>query len=110
MHCQNIEFQDTTYTIYIGENAKENWELIDQASQNDLWFHLDNLPSPHVILCVENKKIPKQIIKECALLCQSNSKYSNLKKISVIYTEIKHVSKDKQVGSVIATNTKKIII
>ena len=29
------------YTIKIGQNAKENWTLIDNSEPFDLWFHVD---------------------------------------------------------------------
>jgi hypothetical protein len=28
----------------IGTNAQENWDLIDESDENDLWFHVDGLP------------------------------------------------------------------
>ena len=34
----------------IGTCAKNNFELIDQANTNDLWFHLNNESSCHVII------------------------------------------------------------
>ena len=33
----------------IGKNAKENFEIIDHSKPNDLWFHIENAPSCHVI-------------------------------------------------------------
>eukprot|EP00566_Odontella_aurita_P024859 CAMPEP_0113559594 /NCGR_PEP_ID=MMETSP0015_2-20120614/18980_1 /TAXON_ID=2838 /ORGANISM="Odontella" /LENGTH=95 /DNA_ID=CAMNT_0000461241 /DNA_START=272 /DNA_END=556 /DNA_ORIENTATION=+ /assembly_acc=CAM_ASM_000160 len=36
--------------LLVGQNAQENDLLCRRASQLDLWFHLDNRPSPHVIL------------------------------------------------------------
>ena len=41
--------------IKIGVNAKNNWELLDDAGKNDLWFHLDNYPSCYVIVSFEKK-------------------------------------------------------
>jgi predicted ribosome quality control (RQC) complex YloA/Tae2 family protein len=97
--------------IYIvGENAQDNWNLIDASSQNDLWFHLENHPSSHVVLKMPNiknaeKKISKQSIIHCAVECKNYSKLKNTKKVSVIYTEIKNVTKADKPGSVY---TKKI--
>lgn len=103
---------DENLEIYLGENSRDNWDIIDISSQNDMWFHLDNVPSPHVILKITNnkKKINKQTIIYCCSLCKENSKYCNHKKITAIYTEIKNISKGKEIGSVFTKKIKKIKI
>lgn len=103
---------DTELEIYLGENAKDNWDILDKSSQNDIWFHLENHPSPHVILKIPDngKNINKQTILYCAMICKENSKFSGHKKISVIYTEKKNVSKGQDVGSVYTKKTNKVVI
>ncbi len=101
------------FEIIIGKSAKENWQIIDEASENDIWFHLDDYPSSHIILKTENidiKDFNKQTLIHCASLCKEQSKYSNMKNISVIYTKIKNVKKSDIIGSVNTTLTKKIKI
>jgi predicted ribosome quality control (RQC) complex YloA/Tae2 family protein len=104
----NIEYQ-----IIIGRNAQENWNIIDTSDDNDIWFHLEDNPSPHVILKTNNinkNKISKNVIKLCSCLCKQYSKFNNMNNISIIYTEIKNIVKGKEVGSVITNNIKKIKI
>lgn len=112
------------YEVSIGQNAQENWDLISRVSHvshvshvsRDIWFHLDgNLSSPHVVLTVPkgpkgSKKVPKRVISECAMLCKEHSKYANIHKVSVIYTELKNVHKGDKVGSVIAKKTSSILV
>ena len=48
---KNIEYENIEFII--GENANENWELLDYLRQiNDeyIWFHLNSFPSPYVIM------------------------------------------------------------
>lgn len=94
-------------TYFIGNNAQENWNLIDASNQNDLWFHLKDQPSAHVVLKmpdgITDKKISKQSILHCAVECKAHSKFSHMSgksKMKVIYTEIKNVSKAETVGAV----------
>lgn len=104
---------DYNYIIYIGENAQENWNLIDKSGQNDLWFHVENNPSCHIVLNINSrKKVHKSVINYCAKLCKENSKkyIKNSKKCKIIYTQIKNVSKSDKVGSVNIKNTKVIKI
>ena len=94
--------------IIIGNNAKENWAIIDNASENDYWFHLSDYPSCHII-CKPNKdKLEKEEIKKIGILCKINTnKCKNLNNIYVDYTLIKNVKKDdKIVGKVSISNHK----
>lgn len=96
--------------VFLGENAQDNWDIIDISSQNDIWFHLDDKPSPHVVLKIPDnlkKKVHKQTILYCGMICKQYSKYDNHKNISIIYTEIKNVTKGKEIGSVFTKKTQK---
>ncbi len=64
------------YNFFIGQNAKENWSLIDNSDPEDLWFHLDNLPSGHVIvscesICNSDIDYPNQILALGSDYCKS---------------------------------------
>ena len=98
-------FQNKVYHIYIGKSQQENDELIDNSSPNDIWFHIDNAPSCHIILKNDEelsiKNIPKQVIKRCACLCKSHSKSASVFHCKVIYTQIMHIEKTDVPGKVI---------
>jgi predicted ribosome quality control (RQC) complex YloA/Tae2 family protein len=99
--------------IIIGTSALENWKIIDESDENDIWFHLDNYPSSHVILKTNNKTLEslnKQTLIHCGSICKKHSKYSNIKNIDVIYTLIKNITKSTEIGSVNTKLTKKIKI
>jgi len=109
---ETYDFKNTLYNIYIGKNKYNNWELIDNATENDVWFHVANSSSSHIILetDIPINKIPIQVIKRCACLCKSHSSSRSVKDCEIIYTNIKNITKTKNVGEVIATNTKRIVI
>lgn len=103
----------TEYTIYIGENKNENWNLIDNAECNDLWFHVENLPSCHVILkCDKNNKKPCiQVLKRCAYLCKIHTNsVKSLRKCNITYTRVECLEKTNRVGEVIARDCKTISV
>ena len=115
MIIDSIELNEYIYSIKVGNNAKENWDIISGASQNDIWFHLGgHMASPHVVLSIPHgfklKKIPIKIITHCAALCKQHSKYSNINKVTVIYTEIKNISKGDTIGSVHTKKTSSIVL
>ena len=116
----------------IGKNAHNNFELIDQAHPNDIWFHLKDASSCHVIACFKNiqyttrddelpnfydidfdtldKKEKQQIITQGALLCKQYSKMKTTKNVEVIYTKIEDVQKTDVVGSVLTFKSKVIVV
>lgn len=96
--------------IKIGENAQENWDLIETSSKMDIWFHLDKYPSAHVVVIIpQNKKIEdisSSTISYASSLCKENSKQNKHSKICIMYTYIKYVKKGDKVGSVYTSHTR----
>ena len=98
----------------IGTNAVNNFEIIDDADENDLWFHVNNLPSCHVIakipsdIVIERKNM-KYIVKQGALLCKQYSKYKSEKNVQIVFTKIKNIQKTNVPGSVIIQGNENII-
>ena len=110
-----IDCIKSTIDYSIGGNAKENFELIDNAMPNDIWFHIDGLPSEHVIASIpENLDIDRKkrlkIAKQGALLCKQHSKYASQKNVSIVYTEIQNVTKTEVLGQVNVNLSKVIVI
>lgn len=102
----NVELE-----VYLGQNDQDNWNIIKKASQNDIWFHLENLQSPHVVLVTNGyRKIHNNTLKYCARLCKEHSKFKYHNKLNIIYTEIKNISLGNKIGSVITKKTKRLKI
>ena len=108
----NIKFP---ITYFIGKNAYDNFKIIDISKPNDLWFHINNISSCHVIANISEpeyefltKKQFLTIIKKGALLCKQNTtKVKEEKKIEIIYTQVKNLVKiPQEEGSVLTKNTK----
>ncbi len=101
------------YEIYIGKNNKQNDYLISKiAHGEDLWFHVLNCPSSHVVLKTKNKEFNKEVLEFCAKLTKENSKAKNSGKTPVIMTKRKYLKKppDTYPGYVTYRNETEIII
>lgn len=99
--------------FYIGRNAGENVKLIESARGHHIWFHVADHPSGHVIAAVpENIKRQdiRHVIKQGAILCKSWSKFSNVKKVKIIYANVDMVELGETEGTVLLSETKEIII
>ena len=99
-------------TFYIGKNQNENFEVIDKATNDDLWFHAADISSCHVVCQVPtdiDKNKLRYIITTGALLCKNNTnKLKTMKNVNIIFTKIRNVVKTDVSGCVVATNTKLI--
>ena len=101
-----------TYTIHSGKSAKGNDKLLDESLPNDIWFHVADAPSAHIILSnptdLAINKIPRQVIKRCACICKASAKLST--KCAIIYTERANIEKTEILGRVTTTNVRTIQI
>lgn len=93
--------------MYLGTNARENHQMIDNADNNDWWFHLDNYSSGHCIVTTDI--LTNDLILEAGFFVKNNSKYKNNNKIKVIYLQIKDIQKSKTPGEVILLKKPKFI-
>jgi predicted ribosome quality control (RQC) complex YloA/Tae2 family protein len=79
------------YKISLGKNEKGNIELLKNARAKDIWIHLKDRPSCHVIITTDKQNIPINIIKGAGLLCVN---FSTIQKdrFLVDYTPRREVS------------------
>lgn len=81
--------------IYVGKNNKQNEELtLRLANQDDLFFHIKDLPGSHVIL-KKTREFKDFEIQIAAYLAAKFSKNGNDRYIDVDYTFKKNVNKSK---------------
>ena len=107
-----IEKINEEVIIKIGQNQKENDELIKEGKQNDLWFHLKGNSSPHGFIHNNtNKELSKEVIYRTAQLVKEFSKFRSYSKVKIIYIELKHIKCTDILGTVIIKKkTKEIIV
>jgi predicted ribosome quality control (RQC) complex YloA/Tae2 family protein len=106
---KNLEIDNREYHILIGKNAKGNEDIIKISDQNDIWFHIDNISGPHIILQNKGDLIHKKYLNYIASMFKEYK--SNLPhKYTIIYTEVKNVKLTSTLGQVKVSNTKKIKI
>ena len=101
--------------FHIGENAKDNFNVIDGADSSDLWFHIDGHSSCHVIADISsidtiNRKNIRYVVTQGAVLCKQHSRYSNQKKVAITYAQVADVEKTTTPGLVVVKNQKIIMI
>lgn len=67
---QSIEtFWIEGYKVMLGKNEKGNIELLEQARARDIWLHLKDRPSTHVIIVTDKQQVPQGVIEAAARLC-----------------------------------------
>ncbi|OPA74992.1 hypothetical protein BFG04_05760 [Campylobacter pinnipediorum subsp. pinnipediorum] len=67
---ENIKsFYIREFKILIGKNESANLELLKNAKKNDIWVHLKDLPSPHVIIKTNKLKPDEDVLEYAAKIC-----------------------------------------
>jgi predicted ribosome quality control (RQC) complex YloA/Tae2 family protein len=102
-----------TFTFWIGQNAQDNFEIIDKADPEYFWFHVHDSSSAHIIVSIPetvDKKEQRYVIKKGAELAKQHSSKKSEKNVSIVYTKIKNVSKTDTIGTVHIINPKYITI
>ena len=106
----------------VGENARDNHSIIDLASEKDMWVHLKDIPSCHVIVQVpsseecedhvstSNKRWYRDILRKATrqggILCKQYSKNSvrtaglSKSKVEVIAYSVGNIEKSAVPGQV----------
>ena len=108
MKEEHFVFENQEYNILIGQSREENAELVNTSDSENIWFHVANSPSSHVILktTCKIKEIPLQVIKRCACLCKSHSKSKSTPKCDIIYTKVENVESTQVIGQVNTDSSK----
>jgi predicted ribosome quality control (RQC) complex YloA/Tae2 family protein len=81
--------------IFVGRTPIENADLTFRVARpDDLWFHVQNQPGAHVILQRDDREAPpEEDVLTAAALAALHSKAKSSPKVTVDYTQRKHVRK-----------------
>lgn len=78
------------YKVLVGRNSNENQKLLEIAKANDLWMHIRDMPSSHVIIKTDKQNLPESVIQAAAKLCVDFS-VKNPGEYEIDYTKRKFV-------------------
>ncbi len=79
------------YKVQLGKNEKGNVKILESAKARDIWLHLKDRPSTHVIITTDKQSLPERIILSAARLCVDFSTISK-DKFLVDYTPRREVN------------------
>jgi len=57
------------YKVLIGRNSKENQALLKIAKSNDIWMHIRDIPSSHLIIKTDKQNLPDSVLEKAGKLC-----------------------------------------
>lgn len=96
------------FSYKLGKNKEENWKILDEADETDLFFHLSSFPSGYLIL-KRGKEVPSnKILNIASFICKYNTKQKNMKNIKVDCTSCRNVRKTKNIGEVEYKSNRKV--
>lgn len=103
-HMDSKKFREFTspsgYRVIVGKNDKANDELTFKiADADDLWFHISEVPGPHVVLQWTGSGFAGEDIAFAAGLAVQYAKASGRNKVDYCY--IRDLKRTKTLGQVI---------
>lgn len=114
MYEREFDFLTESITYISGKDQHENTELVMCSESNDIWFHINNLPSAHLVAKINHLKLNKKellkIVKQGALILKSISKYKSYDKLEICYTYISNVEVTDIPGTVNTSSLKIITV
>jgi predicted ribosome quality control (RQC) complex YloA/Tae2 family protein len=63
------EFWIDGIKVSLGKSEKGNIELLRNAKAKDIWMHLKDRPSAHVIITTDKQQLPDRLLEAAAKLC-----------------------------------------
>jgi predicted ribosome quality control (RQC) complex YloA/Tae2 family protein len=112
---ETIDTIDISILYIAGKNAKENQQLTLESLNKDLWFHLADYPSAHLVCKINDQEFTRiqlvKIVERGARLLKSiSNKQKSMPNLSVHYTYMENVENTDVDGLVNITSFKTIII
>ena len=103
------QFIIQNYYLKLGQNAQENWLLLDNSKNYHIFMHLTCFPSPYLIIEFNQEKEPPdtELMKEIGLLLKNNTKYKKMT-LKVDYCKCDNLEKTEKVGEVIFKSNRKV--
>jgi predicted ribosome quality control (RQC) complex YloA/Tae2 family protein len=100
------------FRIKVGKNNAENDKITGSAKSEDVWLHVKDYHSSHVVIETNGKRVSAEVLKFAGEVCAYYSKCRNSEKIEVVYTLKKHVKKPPKspLGFCVYENFKSIIV
>lgn len=81
------------FNVKVGRNNIENDKLTFSSKPENLWIHAKDYHSSHIIIEVEGKPVPENVIKSACEICAYYSKGRDGGKTEIVVTEKKNVKK-----------------
>jgi len=63
------EFWIEGMKVSLGKSEKGNIELLKNAKARDIWMHLKDRPSAHVVITTDKQQLPQRLLEAAAKLC-----------------------------------------
>jgi predicted ribosome quality control (RQC) complex YloA/Tae2 family protein len=108
------EISPSGLKVFVGKNSGGNdFILRSKLRDGAMWFHVKDAPGSHVVLLSREGMVPdKSDIFFAAALAARHSKLKNERKVEVMYTDVKNVSKIKggQLGQVRINKYKSLVV
>ena len=88
-----LHFEHSGFHIVMGQSQSDNVQILQDAEQNDLWCHVNELSSSHaIVLNPGNIRIPNKTKRFCCLkIKQYSNKCKKTQDLSFCLTRVNNI-------------------
>lgn len=104
-HTHKMKVITWNKTVFrVGTSDTENWTLIAKADKDHVWVHLDNYPSAHVIIEIEDPT-PEEFEYARQLILEQTKKAPST--ATILHAPVRSLKRGNKPGEVIIKESKK---
>ena len=99
-----FEYDGTS--VKLGQNARENTQLVRESNPNHIWIHLESFPSGHVVIQCEEPS--NEVLTYAMNICLEGTRQKNMKNIKASVTKISNLILTDTDGEVTFKSNRKV--
>ena len=97
------------FEISIGSNVHENDTLFEQATDDDMWFHIYSFPSAHMWVKGLSVSTDKNTLYQIALQLKINSKFKKISSLPIVYATKNNLTRTNTPGALFISGKSALI-
>ena len=99
-------FEYSGVSVKLGQNARENTQLIVESNPNYIWIHLESFPSGHVVIQCEEPS--NDILTYAMNVCLEGTRQKNMKNVKASVTKVSNLILTDTLGEVTFKSNRKV--
>lgn len=99
-------FEYDGISVKLGQNARENTQLVGESNPNHVWIHLESFSSGHVVIQCEEPS--NEVLTYAMNICLEGTKQKTMKNVKASVTKVSNLILTDKLGEVTFKSNRKV--